>query len=98
MKFRVEFRCKKRRKFSAEFPSKFDAKKMKIYGKPMKIDTRKPTFEKRGSEVRFLMDFMDLGSDLFDFLLIFMIRHRILVSLDWILWSAYRNFMISCGF
>ena len=27
MKFRVEFRCKKRRKFSAEFPWKFDAKK-----------------------------------------------------------------------
>ena len=32
-------------------------KNMKIHGKSMKIDTRKPTFEKRGSEVRFLMDF-----------------------------------------
>ena len=30
---------------------------MKIHEKSMKIDTRKPTFEKRGSEVRFLMDF-----------------------------------------
>ena len=27
MKFQIEFRCKKRRKFSAEFPWKFDAKK-----------------------------------------------------------------------
>ena len=35
---------------------KSDAKNMKIYEKSMKIDTRKPTFEKRGSEVRFLMD------------------------------------------
>ena len=31
-------------------------KNMKIHEKSMKIDTRKPTFEKRGSEVRFLMD------------------------------------------
>ena len=30
---------------------------MKIHEKSVKIDTRKPTFEKRGSEVRFLMDF-----------------------------------------
>ena len=57
MKFRIEFRCKKRRKFSAEFPRKFNAKNMEIHEKSMKIDTRKPTFEKRGSEVRFLMDF-----------------------------------------
>ena len=32
-------------------------KNMKIHEKSMKIDTRKPTFEKRGSEVRFFMDF-----------------------------------------
>ena len=32
-------------------------KNMKIHEESMKIDTRKPTFEKRGSEVRFLMDF-----------------------------------------
>ena len=56
MKFQVEFRCKKRRKFSAEFPWKSMQKNMKIHEKSMKIDTRKPTFEKRGSEVRFLMD------------------------------------------
>ena len=31
-------------------------KNMEIHEKSMKIDTRKPTFEKRGSEVRFLMD------------------------------------------
>ena len=57
MKFREEFRCKKRRKFNAEFPWKCDAKNMKIHKKSMKINNRKPTFEKRGSEVRFLMDF-----------------------------------------
>ena len=47
---------KKSRKFSAEFPWKFDAKKHENSWKSMKINTRKPTFEKRGSEVRFLID------------------------------------------
>ena len=56
IEFQVEFRCKKSRKFIAEFPWKFDAKNMRIHKKSMKIDTRKPTFEKRGSEVRFLID------------------------------------------
>ena len=31
IEFRVEFRCRKRRKFSAEFPWKFHAKNMKIH-------------------------------------------------------------------
>ena len=37
MKFRLEFRCQKRRKFSAEFPWKSDAQNMKIHENLLKL-------------------------------------------------------------
>ena len=48
----------KKSEIQCRISSKIRCKKnMEIHEKSMKIDTRKPTFEKRGSEVRFLMDF-----------------------------------------
>ena len=54
MQFQVEFQAKKNGNSVQNFLENSMQKKMAW--KSMKIDTRKPTFEKRGSELRFLMD------------------------------------------
>ena len=56
MKFQVEFQCKNVGNSVQNFLKKMMQKNMKIHEELMKNHTRKPTFEKRGSEVRFLMD------------------------------------------